>query len=251
MPLWKPPGQGVASNASVAPLTENCNLIYVELGSNRGDALQNFADKRPDPHLYKALIAADANWLPEKSCIYAFEPNPKWTKELHRLRKSLQPRVAQIAMYTETAAVHDDRTTVKLFLDSSQLSETSSIAYGKRFRSGISVRAMNLHAWLTSKFANSPIPIVVRMDIEGYEYELLSSLLTQYTPSHFPKNTLHIAVEWHRYVKKTSLGQVETSKMKQLDKQYNWVAGDKAALVDTYEKQLHYWLEKVGVKLFM
>ena len=115
---------------------------------------------------------------------------------------------------------------------------------------------MNLHKWLVSRFAGSSTPIVMRIDVEGSEYNLLRSLIYRGTPALLERNVLHIAVEWHRYVKHDSLGVKETSWMRELDRNYSWIRGTNVMdtrdmlLEDTLEKQLHYWLAAAGVRLF-
>ena len=118
------------------------------------------------------------------------------------------------------------------------------------------MRGVDLHKWLVSTFAGSSTPIVMRIDVEGSEYNLLSSLIYRGTPALLERNVLHIAVEWHRYVKHDSLGVKETSWMRVLDRNYSWIRGTNLAdtrdmlLEDTLEKQLHYWLAAAGVRLF-
>ena len=234
-----------------------CDLIYIELGSNRGDSLEAFVAEKPDGHVHRALMVANPSWSPAQTCIHAFEPNPKWTRTLHDMRKQLQHNVTSIEIHTETAVVHDDRTQVELFVDPSSLSESSSIAYGRKGgRTSTLVRGVNLHKWLVSRFAGSSTPIVMRIDVEGSEYNLLRSLIYRGTPALLERNVLHIAVEWHRYVKHDSLGVKETSWMRELDRNYSWIRGTNVMdtrdmlLEDTLEKQLHYWLAAAGVRLF-
>ena len=173
------------------------------------------------------------------------------------MRTQLQHNVTSIEIHTETAVVHDDRTQVELFVDPSSLSESSSIAYGRKGgRTSTLVRGVNLHKWLVSRFAGSSTPIVMRIDVEGSEYNLLRSLIYRGTPALLERNVLHIAVEWHRYVKHDSLGVNETSWMSELDGNYSWIRGTNVMdtrdmpLEDTLEKQLHYWLAAAGVRLF-
>lgn len=160
----------------IGGLNHNCALAYVDLGSNRGDSLKNFAQGRPDHHVKRALQTAMIGWAPGASCVYAFEPNPRWTSTLFEVQQRIRNNVSSIKVHTETAVVDDNRTSVQLFLDPSPLSEGTSIAHGKGRESAF-VRAINFHEWLTRKFASGPVPLVIRMDIEGFEYSLLRSLL--------------------------------------------------------------------------
>jgi FkbM family methyltransferase len=230
--------------------TNPCSFAYIELDSNRGDSLEAFVAGTPDRHVAAALKSAVPNWTVRLACVYGFEPNPKWTAKLQTVRQGLQPQVAAITLFTETAVVDDNRTQVQLFVDPSRLSEGSSIAFGGGRKQAIAVKAINLHEWLVSEFARSPLPIVIRADIEGFEYKLLSSLLSSGTATRFPRDTLNIAVEWHRFAEERSVGAEERSAMEDLDKSYHWVRGRKEPLIDSLEKQLHYWLRVAGIRLF-
>jgi hypothetical protein len=227
-----------------------CSFAYIELGSNRGDSLEAFAAGKPDRHVAAALQTAKPNWTASSACVYGFEPNSKWTAKLQTVRRRLRQQVAAITLFTETAVVDDNRTQVQLFLDPSALSEGSSVAYGRGWQ-GTTVKAVNFNAWLVGEFAHRPpLPLVVRADIEGLEYKLLSSLLSSGTAAHFPRHTIHIAVEWHRFAKEASVGLEERKVMADMDGSYRWVRGKNEPLIDSLEKQLHYWLQVAGVRLF-
>ena len=233
----------------VAAFNHNCTLAYIEIGSNRGDSLESFAQGKPDPHVRAALESAMPGWSPLNSCVYGFEPNPAWTSTLHEVQRRIGGSFSALRLYVETAVVDDNRTKVQLFVDPSRLSEGSSIAHGKG-RKVTLVKAINLHEWLISKFVRRALPLVIRIDVEGFEYMLLRSLLSSGTASHFPPHSIHLAVEWHRYVKHASIGTEQVRMMSGLDDNYKWVRGKNEPLEDTLEKQLHYWLESAGVRLF-
>ena len=223
-----------------------CVFAYIDLGSNRGDSLERFVRGTPDVHVLKALQAVMPGWTPNTSCMYAFEANPKWTPRLLQVQQQLRPSVSRIEVHTETAIVDDNRSKAQLFLDPSPFSEGTSVAHGKRKgRKSVFVRALNLHHWLIQL---PSMPAVIRMDVEGLEYSLLSSLLVRGTVSHLA--SLHIAVEWHRYAKHASIGAETAARMRSLDLSYMWVKGKNAPLEDSLEKQLHYWLKTAGVDLF-
>lgn len=67
---------------------------------------------------------------------------------------------------------------------------------------------------------------------------------------HFPRHAIHIAIEWHRYTKHVSIGADVADSMRSLDLSYKWVRGMNEPLEDSLEKQLHYWLQSAGVRLF-
>ena len=47
-----------------------CDLIYIELGSNRGDSLEAFVAEKPDGHVHRALMVANPSWSPAQACMY-------------------------------------------------------------------------------------------------------------------------------------------------------------------------------------
>jgi len=229
---------------------DSCSFAYIELGSNRGDSLEAFVAGKPDRHVAAALESAVPNWTAASACVYGFEPNPRWTSKLHTVLRRLRQHVAAITLFTDTAVVHDNRTQVQLFLDPSSLSEGSSVAHGRGWQT-TAVKAINFNAWLLGEFAHrSPLPLVVRADIEGFEYKLLSSLLSSGTAARFPRHTLYFAIEWHRFAKEASVGSDELKAMGDLDRSYHWIRGRNEPLVDSLEKQLHYWLQVAGVRMF-
>ena len=93
--------QSPQSKASEATL---CRLVYLDIGSNIGDSLGNFARLRPELCLAETLqVAVGSNWSPKTTCAYGFEPNPRWTKRLQEFRAKEAKRFSSLTIYTETA----------------------------------------------------------------------------------------------------------------------------------------------------
>ena len=227
-----------------------CSLVYVDIGSNRGDSILNFISNNPQAHVLRALKAADRGWLPNTSCVFGFEPNPEWTHRLKHIQRSNRQNVLYLEIQTETAIVHDDKKYVQLSIDPNfPHSETASIANKVGTRSA-NVSAVNIVEWLRAKsLVFKQQPIVMRMDIEGSEYNVLRSLAT-FGQELSKRNRIIVAVEWHRHRKHTSLPVDVRNKMLELDDSFKWVRGGQNKLEDTLEKQLVFWLSQAGVELF-
>ena len=65
-----------------------CTLVYLDVGSNRGDTLEDFAHGKRVTCVANLLQLATRHWLPRSSCVFGFEPNPIWTRRLIRMRLS-------------------------------------------------------------------------------------------------------------------------------------------------------------------
>ena len=81
-----------------------CDLVYLDVGSNIGDSLMQFARRRPEARLNRTLsVAVGSTWSPATTCAYGFEPNPQWTPKLTALQARLAKSFANLTIYTETA----------------------------------------------------------------------------------------------------------------------------------------------------
>jgi hypothetical protein len=105
-------------------------------------------------------------------CAYGFEANPRFTKLLTNVSKSLQRRFARLEIFTETAVVGTSDSVVHLEL---KPGDPAGIGTSVHATSGAmsklrGVRAWNLVDWLRSvAVRHLGVPIVLRMDIEGAE----------------------------------------------------------------------------------
>ena len=114
----------------------------------------------------------------------------------------------------------------------------------------VNISAVNIMQWLRAKASMYPgIPIVMRMDIEGSEYNVLRSLAScgQELSQH---SKIIVAVEWHRYRKHDSLPIDVRKKMLDFDDAFKWVRGEQGKLEDSLEKHLTFWLSQAGIELF-
>ncbi|WP_030906009.1 FkbM family methyltransferase [Streptomyces sp. NRRL F-5126] len=152
--------------------------IFVDCGTNLGNVLKQFMHELPDHDFY------------------AFEPNesllPSIRENIERARHPGQVEVSHSAVWT-----HDG--TIDLFLGHH---ESSTVMAGKRvppvydqqidYSSPVRVLATDFSAWLRRTVAPDD-HVVVKMDIEGAEYPVLSKLLADETIDLV--SVLYI--EWH------------------------------------------------------
>ena len=72
----------------------NCSLVYLDVGSNIGDSLQQFAHRKPEARLRETMRAAVGDgWSARSICAYGFEPNPQHTPRLQMLQRRLMARL--------------------------------------------------------------------------------------------------------------------------------------------------------------
>lgn len=152
--------------------------VFIDCGTNLGVVLNRFINELPDHDFY------------------AFEPN----KELH---PSIQEQIAQappprhIEVSDSAVWTHDG--TIDLFLGHH---ESSTVMPGKRvppmydqqidYSTPVSVPATDFSAWLRHTITPDD-HVVVKMDIEGAEYPVLSKLLADGTI-----NLISVLyIEWH------------------------------------------------------
>jgi len=151
------------------------NHVYIDLGARDGDTM-------------KALRSQYAK------CI-AFEPNPTM---FNKLIRNKYPRCAEVKFYKAAAWIRDGRIT---FYEDKRSKNQWGSSLVKRpdmkdsQRIKIEVDSIDIVETIRNEFSNA---IVLKIDIEGAEYELITHLL-QY-PDVFQK-VQHVLVEWHgRYM---------------------------------------------------
>ena len=233
-----------------------CAFHYVDFGSNKGDSILDFVERRVnrvDRALSIVLEAAmPSGWSPEAACVHGFEPNPKWSSTLTELEKRLRDerRVGSVVIRTQTAlstgAPGDGR-----LKDGGRDSIGASIAQGGT--SGVPVSTDNFVAVLR-ELPWPELPIVVRMDVEGSEYHLLRALAASGLGV---TRNIFIAVEWHRFIKHKVLVGNHSAFMQRLDKGFahfnrapKYASTDGASsLFENQEKTLGFMLAAANIRL--
>ena len=211
-----------------------CSLVYVDIGSNKGDSIEDFVSGKPEARVVRALDAAapgwskqdPANWLPHV-CVYGFEANSRFTPLLEGIAKRVEPLLGGVHIYTETAVIGTQDSHVEFWIsvkrDPTGVS-SSVMAGSRRPTSGANVArvsAVNLVDWLRRICTrhHSGVPIVLRMDIEGAEYTVLQDVVVRGLAASLPTNHMYLGIEWHRY-SKIRWPQLQLEGLSRLDARY-------------------------------
>jgi FkbM family methyltransferase len=176
-----------------------CDIVYIDLGSNDGETIRNFIHKNAETSL-RSILLNDFHLMMDRACVIGFEPNPRWTKSLEKLQQDYHRNVSSLLIHTNTAAIPTDAQSVDLNIDKSSKNVGSSI-YAKRtsvMRRANAIRLSNFLEKYLSRIHGKPV-ILIRMYIEGYEYELIPELVTSGVLKNYKT---YYVIEWHRYLKK-------------------------------------------------
>lgn len=176
--------------------SEQRNYIFIDLGANRGDSINRFFGKEQNelPSILDSNLVNRANWT-----IYAFEPNPAFEEDLFRMKNSLAPKHT-VHLYNRSAGwIYDG--TINFYIDAKNRDFVgSSLKINhpdvKNGKISINVTCYDIAKFL-QKFSKNDF-VVLKVDIEGAEYELFTHLIV--------KNTIGLIdlmpIEYHKYLSK-------------------------------------------------
>jgi FkbM family methyltransferase len=161
--------------------TKSTKFVYVDLGANTGDSVYNFfnANSSKYPKILNSLEVSKNGWI-----VYAFEANPRFNGQLDEMRAELESPRRQISLYKSTAAwIYNGNISFYLdtvnkganFWGSSLDSNHPDVVASNREK--ITVPCVDM-ADLLEQFSKEDT-IVVKMDIEGAEYDLLVHLIAR------------------------------------------------------------------------
>lgn len=198
-----------------------CDKILFDLGANRGDTiLRWFTEPNYNGRAKSSQIDLIYTFEQRKEfCVLSFEPNAKFNSGLLKIEKEMNKKGFKSKVKTETA-VSNKFANSMMYIDnistnsygSSLLKDKKVNFNGKYLSLGTSlpVRLVNFTALLDSVPHN--VEVVVKMDIEGGEYELLRSLISsglacrinvlliEFHGHKLPKNTIpngtNMVLEW-------------------------------------------------------
>ena len=257
------------SQLGMKALGAPCEWVYLDLGSNIGDSLRGFAKGSVEARLAEALrVAVGPAWAPSKACVYGFEPNPRWTPRLLDLQKTLTTQLANITIFTETAIGGPEQKAAPMWLVQDKRSKHgvgSSLVTSRPH--DVDSDARPVATVVLSDFLRDIVaprhglrtPVVIRMDVEGAEYDALFDLATSGVGRAM---NLYLTLEWHRAAKRAFLGTRERAHMAMLDDRFHRFSrrcgvgscnfgpesfGDNSTLEEALEKSLVYMLHRAGV----
>ena len=199
-----------------------CTLNYVDVGSNKGDSIEEFLRGQPEYRLKVLLDAAMGDYwhnspelraIAASSCIYGFEPNPRWTSRLLEVqRNATELGVPHIEIQTQTALVSGSQKSMTLSDNGKGDSVGASVVASTGDKKS-AVATINIVEFL--KKLRADVPTIIRMDVEASEYSLLRKLATSGLGS---SHRIYVGVEWHRFIKEKALQGAAASHFSKLDK---------------------------------
>ena len=166
---------------------KDCKHVLLDLGANRGDTiLRWFTEERFTGRAKSSTIDVIYNLKQrQKFCVLSFEPNLGFASVLKKVEKDMNARSFKSKVVVG-AAVSDKFSESKVYLD-----ETSTHSYGssllvdKKVNFGGQLHSLGRNQSVTLldftailKSIPKGIETVVKMDIEGGEYEVLRSAIS-------------------------------------------------------------------------
>jgi FkbM family methyltransferase len=141
------------------------NKIFIDAGANIGQSIEVFCNKWKDYNEYK---------------IHSFEPNSKFNESI--LSTARKFNLLNFNLHNE--AIYTKNTKTTFYLDLSDPAYGSSLNASKQMITSmpIEVNAIDIADWITKNFSKDDY-IILKLDIEGTEYEVLNHL--------FETNTIH------------------------------------------------------------
>lgn len=170
--------------------------IFIDLGSNNGDSVYNFFNEEQKyPKILDSNIVNIVKWE-----IFAFEANPIFDEPLIKMKTEMEKKKQVVHLFNRTAAWTYDGY-IDFYLDtinekynfygSSLKQEHPDVRNGK---SKVNVACVDIGKLVKSFNKNDFV--VIKMDIEGAEYDLLTHFILN--------NVLHMidfmAIEYHKDV---------------------------------------------------
>ncbi|KAF9090582.1 hypothetical protein BGX23_005915 [Mortierella sp. AD031] len=159
--------------------------IFIDLGANRSDSLEVFLQKPGAKYQYTYPKPDWATY--EQAEIYLFEANPVFTPHLVEAKEKYLEVGININIFPSTVVdVRDGTRTFFLDTVNEQRDFWGSSIYASHpdaIRSeskGTELSAINLAGWLLKNTLPCDF-VVVKMDIEGAEYEVVPHLATMRT----------------------------------------------------------------------
>jgi len=197
------------------PAANGCRYVFLDVGSNVGMHVRFLFEPERFP-LNKYGDIFNRTFPPRRSdrqdiCAFGFEPNPKHKSRLEQLQKQYSERGWRVQFFNEAVAAKEGRVTFWHVNDVNDLmhNEWGFSARDWNKDNGVNaseeiVPTIDFAAWAihnvhmrnipSAMFHDDPPPtVVMKMDIEGSEYEVLSTMLVKGALC----NISLITIEWH------------------------------------------------------
>ena len=195
-------------DADILKFVSGCKFLFLDVGSNRGTHIR----KLFEPHLYKTApylkifkaMFGNASFRSQPSsvtglCAIGIEPNPRWDPRFTQIEKAYQTMGWKVKWLRKGAS--NRATNITFWGDAD--GNTTDYGFSSTFRAG------KTHVWVpvpvqTLVFAEllEKIDLIIpeskkliKMDIEGSEYEVLEQMLEKQLLCKTRIDTL--SIEWH------------------------------------------------------
>ena len=172
-----------------------CSDVYLDIGSNIGVQVKKFfepsryenkASRKKDKHTLKTVLQlyTDNFGPPDKRfnnsnlCVLGFEPNPQHQQILNNIERKYIAKGWKIHFFPYAVSVQN--TFMTLYTDERYEVDVTANFYAKaskiRVKKKFTVRAISLSDFIQKKIKKIQIKLI-KFDIEGSEYEVLTDLL--------------------------------------------------------------------------
>lgn len=214
-------------NTSFKKYADDCYNVYLDVGSNIGVQVRKLFEPERYPGapvlpLFDIYFGKDNR--AQTTCAFGIEPNGMHTQYLQKVEAYLKSQQFKCTFFTNTAASLSSGSTTlhrhsvdsngvggSLLIDKLESEQLSRSKLKKATILTEEIKTMDLGNFITAHISSRQIPdmrdevgsppsIVMKMDVEGYEYELLPSLLI----SGALCNVDCIFIEWHNNHMKNS-----------------------------------------------
>ena len=193
-------------------LGNGCDKVFLDVGANIGMHARFlfqpdlYKPKHPYSEIFDTEFGVKRTQDPWKQCVVAFEPNPKHRERHQKLatayaRQGWKYRVfyAAVRGYSRPSSQPD---TLDFYLNDNHTNNDWGFSIGKLKSDTpvlkVQVPTLDLSRFIFEHIANAEIPpqrVLMKMDIEGSEYAVLSHMLATDSFSHIDLLT----IEFHSW----------------------------------------------------
>ena len=147
--------------------------VFIDGGANTGISINLFLKKYPDANHLGISINLFLKKYPDANQfeIHSFEPNPELVKSLSKYKG-----IATI--HNKALSSRDDVLDFYLGGSLSSTLRTDKVSGNIKYGNPIKVQSVDLAKFITENFSKEDY-IVLKLDVEGAEYEIIPHLLTK------------------------------------------------------------------------
>lgn len=137
--------------------------VFIDCGANNGSSIELFLSKYPNASKFE---------------IHSFECNPKLVQQLNQ--KYPHKNFPSIFIYNKAVSIKDGESNFYIGNHLSSSLRVDKKTGGIKYNNPFKVVTVDLHNFIVSNFSQEDY-IILKLDIEGSEYDILPHLLQQNT----------------------------------------------------------------------